>query len=850
MKKLVLIGLLMMALLVTVIACSNKNDPPETVPDTTVQENPTQAPIEDSTEEPTDAVEETTVGGADVTDPEETTVEPDDGYPENRLVVDKETYLEGEQIFITAYGGGKDWVGVARVGETEVIRWWYLEKVDGFKNVRSGIKFDITAAEANGDNDTALTAGDYIIYLVADDKKLADNDFIQIAAISIVENPANIETEPETEVVDIESFKGVTGYQDRTGIANFEFYNFAINLGNYDFSKYTGAIIGYGYDGSHWSVAQGFENAPTLAIGFKSTNTSFGLTLMTGGEEDYKVDEANSTVNMEGAIAYAQMEYVAGNMFSAGGQEAVIDLTNVDYNGDVYLTVHNPNAWIEVYYVIFIVDPNYVGSSDPVDPDPTPDSSELPYWTESGIIKHQSFDELDKYAGDTKVAGAFTPGQSAGWDFTINLEDASFDTLRYWGWIAGTGGLGQFGYQINDGERVYNDAWTYPEDMMQHAPAGSDHAMRMAIMIPLTGLDGANTIRVLYKNAAGVEVLLNTITVNVTIPDETEPDEPETNEPETNEPDPDVITEEVDIGSFKGQTGYQGWNEIPTFEIFDWAIDIGEYDLSKYTQVIIGYGYDAVAESIAQGFAAAPSLPIGLKSANTSFGKNGGDLNLDDAIAYGQMVYVGGAENDRRAGNHEVTIDLTDIDYKGNVYLTAYTPDAWIDVYYVIFVVDPNYTEPSDPETPVEPAEDYVVDLSALNGADGAEWAGSPLPASWQDEGNGNWKLFINRFVSLGNLNLANYSKVKITYGFDASVNDAYAGTKVGLLSGKDLAATWAGADGEGVFGSTALIAVTDNYAAGKQTVEIDLSTIAYDGEVYVCFVAGGISIYSIEFVA
>lgn len=819
MKKLILIGLLALSMLFTVIACTNQPDHPETDPDTTAGETPT----EDATEAPTDADEETTVGSADVTDPEETTAEPDDGYPENRLVVDKETYMEGDQIFITAYGGGKDWVGVARVGETEVIRWWYLEKVDGFKNVRSGIKFDITAAEANGDNDTALTVGDYVIYLVADDKKLADNDFIQIAGISIVENPANIETEPETETVDIESFKGVTGYQDRTGVANFEFYNFAVNLGSYDFSKYTGAIIGYGYDGSHWSVAQGFENAPTLAIGFKSTNTSFGLTLMTGSEEDYKVDEANSTVNMDGAIAYAQMEYVAGSMFSAGGHEVFIDLTSVDYQGDVYLTVHNPNAWIEVYYVIFIVDPAYDGSSDPADPDPTPDSSTLPYWTESGIVKHQSFDELDKYAGESKVGAVFSPGASTSWDFTINLDDASFDTLRYWGWVAATGGLGQFGYQINDGERVYNDAWTYPEDMMQHAPAGSDHATRMAILIPLNGLDGANTIRVLYKNAEGVEVLLNTITVNVT------------------EPDPDVITEEVDISSFQGQAGYQGWNEIPTFEIYDWAIDLGEYDLSKYTQVIIGYGYDAVAESVAQGFAAAPSLPIGLKSANTSFGKNGGDLNLDDAIAYGQMVYVGGAENDRRAGNHEVTIDLTDIDYKGHVYLTAYTPDAWIDVYYVIFVVDPNYTEP---------AEDYVVDLSALNGADGAEWAGSPLPASWQDEGDGNWKLFINKFVSLGDLDLSSYTKVQITYGFDMSVNDAYAGTKVGLLSGKDVAAAWDGTDGEGVYGYTDLVAVTDNYAAGKQTVEIDLSAITYDGEVYLCFVAGGISIYDIEFVA
>lgn len=687
MKKFVLIGLLMLALLVTVIACSDKNVPIETSPDTTVQETPTQDPNEDSTEDPTGAVEETTVGSADVTDPEETTVEPDDGYPENRLVVDKETYLEGDQIFITAYGGGKDWVGIARVGETEVIRWWYLEKVDGFKNVRSGIKFDITAAEANGDNDTALTVGDYIIYLVADDKKLSENDFIQIAAISIIEDPANIETEPETEMVDIESFKGVTGYQDRTGIANFEFWNFAINLGNYDFSKYTKAIIGYGYDGSHWSVAKGFENAPTLPIGFKSTNTSFGITVMTGSEADYQVDEANSSVNMDGAIAYAQMEYVAGNMFSAGGQEAIIDLANVDYNGDVYLTVHTPNAWIEVYYIIFVVDPNYTEPSEPpVEPEEpvTPDYKNAPVWTEGSVLKNFAFDFLQQYAGEKYVSDAFAPGQGGGWvdgnwNGQLNTLDAKTDNLHIKGWFAGVGGQGQLGYMINDGEAIFNDAFIIPnDDYAQHAPAGSDHWAGLDIKIDLTGLTGTNTVVALYKNANGDIAYLAKITFTV---------------PEDTGDTDDVVTEEVDIGAFKGQSGYQGWNEIPTFEIFDWAINLGEYDLSKYSQVIIGYGYDAVAESVAQGFAAAPSLPIGFKSTNTSFGKNGGELNMNDVIVSAQMKYVGGAENDRRAGKNEVTIDLTGVDYKGNLYLSAYTPDAWIDVYYVIFVVDPNYVE-------------------------------------------------------------------------------------------------------------------------------------------------------------
>ena len=165
-------------------------------------------------------------------------------------------------------------------------------------------------------------------------------------------------------------------------------------------------------------------------------------------------------------------------------------------------------------------------------------------------------------------------------------------------------------------------------------------------------------------------------------PNYTEPSDPVEPDPT---PDPEVITEEVDIEAFAGQQGYQNRGQA-CFEFWRWAINLGEYDLSKYSQVIIGYGYDAFAESVAQGFAAAPSLPIGFKSTNTSFGWNGDALNMEGEIVSAQMEYVGGIENSFRDGNHEAVIDLTDVDYKGDLYLTVYNPDCWIEVYYVIFV--------------------------------------------------------------------------------------------------------------------------------------------------------------------
>ena len=136
-----------------------------------------------------------------------------------------------------------------------------------------------------------------------------------------------------------------------------------------------------------------------------------------------------------------------------------------------------------------------------------------PIWTASGFVTHLSFDELDKYAGETRVEGVFTPGQSSSWDHIITLNDFTVDTLQYYGWVSGTGNLGQFGYQINGGSAIYNDEWTHEADMMAHAPAGSDHARRMQIWISLAGLEGENSIRVLYKNAEGAEACLSEFTV-------------------------------------------------------------------------------------------------------------------------------------------------------------------------------------------------------------------------------------------------------------------------------------------------------------------------------------------------
>ena len=174
---------------------------------------------------------------------------------------------------------------------------------------------------------------------------------------------------------------------------------------------------------------------------------------------------------------------------------------------DFYTNGPEEGAFLDVEYFAFFNTAEYAQAYDF-------EMHKAPMWdVDKAVLSHQSFDELDKYANGSKVEGVFTPGQSSGWDRVITLNDYSVDTLRYWGWISGVTEQGIFGYQINGGKAIYDEAWTVPEDLMAHAPQGSTYTTRMGIMISLEGLAGENTVRVLYKDAAGTEVCLNEFTV-------------------------------------------------------------------------------------------------------------------------------------------------------------------------------------------------------------------------------------------------------------------------------------------------------------------------------------------------
>lgn len=117
------------------------------------------------------------------------------------ITTDKKGYEEGESIYVTAQGGGKDWVGIYLktdvVESTPSILWYYVA-ADGNQ---SGTSKNIFNAEYNNERDSleSLPAGEYVIYLFENNgynvldmveitiKAKSDGNFEKLAAPKKVE---------------------------------------------------------------------------------------------------------------------------------------------------------------------------------------------------------------------------------------------------------------------------------------------------------------------------------------------------------------------------------------------------------------------------------------------------------------------------------------------------------------------------------------------------------------------------------------------------------------------------------------------------------------------------------------
>ena len=365
-------------------------------------------------------------------------------------------------------------------------------------------------------------------------------------------------------------------------------------------------------------------------------------------------------------------------------------------------------------------------------------------WIGSGIVTHQSFDQLYFGTGtaDEATGGGldiFTPGQSASWDLIVNC-DFSATELTYWGWIGATGeAIGQFGYQVNGGEAIYNDEWAWATEQPvidAAAGTGATVASRMKITISLAGIGGeGNVITVLYKNDQGEAVVLGEFVVNRKNADLNVPQDQWVITGHM----PQIVT--PDHASHGGMIAAGGVESAAL--LHQGSIYLGNLDLAKYSKVVIMWGSDASQVTI-DAYNANANNRFALVNAD----KNG-VMSPDEATIIAAATYelhgwaVAAFE-----------IDLTNVDYSGDVYLTHDSlPGGFALVYSVDFIgsdVDPNY----EPES-----ENWVVDLSTIEGH----------IAAWPEAGyNGPiLKVGYDNIFSFGEVNLGQYSKIIIEYSYD-----------------------------------------------------------------------------------
>ena len=179
-----------------------------------------------------------------------------------------------------------------------------------------------------------------------------------------------------------------------------------------------------------------------------------------------------------------------------------------------------------------------------------------------------------------------------------------------------------------------------------------------------------------------------------------------------------------------------------------------------------------------------------------------------------------------------IEIDLTGIDYNGPVYVTYDTlPGTFMLFSEVTFI---------GAEMPA-PAEPYEVDLSTVGATGNYPVVDVPVPGSVF--GMDHCIALHYGSVALGEMDLSKYSKVTVTYATpdDATVPSASAEYN---MTGKRVLLLNAPSAAEGTFEylpeESAIITSTQYELSPASliptTVEIDLSEITYNGDVYLTF--------------
>ena len=256
------------------------------------------------------------------------------------------------------------------------------------------------------------------------------------------------------------------------------------------------------------------------------------------------------------------------------------------------------------------------------------------------------------------------------------------------------------------------------------------------------------------------------------------------------------------------------------------SIALGEIDLSKYSKAVIYFGVDGSDVTLGHHAANAANR-IMLVSA---------DMNMAMSPAAETVI----ASADYTPAGWAVTaieIDLTGIDYNGPVFVTYDTlPGTFMLFSEVTFI---------GAEMPA-PAEPYEVDLTTVTATGSYPNVDVPINAGSLGLTDGHVITLHYGSINLGEMDLSQYSKVTVTYatpcgianGQDMNAEYEATGKRVLLLNAPSAIQEGSAFEylpAEDAIVTTAPYEISPAYSQ-LMTVEIDLTDVDYNGQLYLSF--------------
>ena len=449
----------------------------------------------------------------------------------------------------------------------------------------------------------------------------------------------------------------------------------SIYLGELDLSKYSKVVVMWGCDNS--GVTQGHYDA----------NANNRIMLL--------------NAVMDGVMSPAEETIIAGGTYELGGwavQAFEIDLTNVSYNGPVYVAIDALPGTFALFASV-----EFIGAEITDEPTSIAVDGDFADWADKAVTEipvskfiawtgsaPEAFNLKTSFSSDGEYLYVYlNPGENSGvtmyqiclitdntvatdaaqaW-YNVTFADGAASIAGVSGACKGEAKVFMTGTEVEAAipiAAIYGEGFALPVETRILLVAQINGGTHMG-----TFHDGKNPNDDGWadRTGDGCPLALNADgTYTIDLPSEDEPEAPVVE---------NVVIDLSTIEGYRAENnyGYDG----PILNIgYDNVFLVGEFDLNQYSQIIIEYSYDGdtVVENkpVEQNWTECGRAPIiGFTALNKSFGY--ANVTNQDAIDNGIYVDMPHTPGNWSAATRTATIEVPEnIGYSGPCYISAYNP--------------------------------------------------------------------------------------------------------------------------------------------------------------------------------